>query len=668
MENISIFNIQINLKGSDLAINVFKQMNKFATGTENSVNKLNQTFANTTTVINKMNSGLKQISMNNIIDLFAKASQGLKDLSKSGMAFQSTMAEMQAITGVAGAKFDALGQSARSLAKEFGGDAGQSAQMFTDILSRLGPELAETPAALEGMGRSVMTLSKTMGGDVNGAMEALTTSMLQYNVSLKDPIAATAAMRTQMNMLAQGAKVGSATVPQVADALKVAGSAAYNAGVAFSETNAAIQVLGKGGMYGAEAGTALRNVMLQLGKGRFLPKVTQQELQAAGVNMRILTSQTTTLSEKISELSKIQGDAALVAKFFGSANSAAAMTLLSNSGDLQAWSEEMKGSTAAEEQASIQMDTMAEKMSRIHAWSEDLKISMFNGMGGLMGYAAAISEIAGQYVNLMPILKLTGSLLGLLTSKTRMLALWTNIKTTAVKVATVAQKLFNLALSANPAAMAIKLIMMLSAAFAAAYTYIKPFRDIIQNYVIKPIMAVCGWLMSLIKGIGSFLGLSKTAAATVEPVSGNGGVSPQEFQAKYSRSAYKRQYGEEEGERRYREDRDAGLLPKIDYSKEAKSANVVDVRGQGIMSPDIPGAKAAGLPTGLNGAAELGKTASEAIATGGTKTTNITVNLKSLIEKMEIARDGFKESAQDMRDVIVEELTRALSMAIQAGG
>ena len=66
--------------------------------------------------------------------------------------------------------------------------------------------------------------------------------------------------------------------------------------------------------------------------------------------------------------------------------------------------------------------------------------------------------------------------------------------------------------------------------------------------------------------------------------------------------------------------------------------------------------------TSTQGTAEASSTAN-AIATGGTKTTNITISLNQLVDTINIAKNGFREGAENMRDIVLDELTRVLAMA-----
>ena len=88
----------------------------------------------------------------------------------------------------------------------------------------------------------------------------------------------------------------------------------------------------------------------------------------------------------------------------------------------------------------------------------------------------------------------------------------------------------------------------------------------------------------------------------------------------------------------------------------------------GISTPGVPGtngsgvARTGGLMGGENGS-NAGKETANSIATGGSKTTHITINLGELVGTININKNGFRESAENMRDIVLDEMTRVLSMA-----
>jgi TP901 family phage tail tape measure protein len=296
----------------------------------------------------------------------------------TGSEFDKGLKSLESITGVGGDALVALGTDARNLAKEFGGSASANIESFKGVLSRLGNTL---PADQLGtITRSINTLSAATGDDAVASMDALTSSVLQFQVPLDGTVDVGTEAARMMNVLAAGAKFGAAEVPQVADAIKVAGVAASGAKVSFEETNAAIQALAAGGKVGAEAGTALRNVLGKLGEGRFLPKEVQTEFKKAGVDINKLGDTSLSLTDRLRELQKVQGDTALISKLFGTENAAAGSILLRSVDSIDDLTGKLTGTQTAYEQAATNQASFTAGLDRFKAIVSDKAIAAFEAL------------------------------------------------------------------------------------------------------------------------------------------------------------------------------------------------------------------------------------------------------------------------------------------------
>jgi TP901 family phage tail tape measure protein len=390
-----------------------------------------------------MSQYMKNVSFVSITQGLQNLTQGLRDISAPGLKFETEMANLSAITGFTGEKLDKLAASARQSGKDFGEDPAESVRGYGVLLSKLGPDIANNVDALDSMSRSVSTLAKTMGGDTNAAVDALTTGLLQFQVPLEDQAAAAAEMNKQMNVMAAASQQGAAAVPSISQALNVAGVAASGAKVSFEETNAAIQMLAKGGKEGAEAGTSLRNVMGILEQGRFMPKDTKEALEAAGVNIDRLSDKSLSFSDRLRELEKIQGDAALMNKLFGRENAAAASILVRSTDDMDKMTEAITGTATAHEMAATVMETTAEKQKRLQAQIDDFKVSIFNATGGLFAYMEPFSQLAFQLSTFAPLVNTAKTAFGALT-KSKIAG------AAATKIVTAATAAWNFVLNLNP--------------------------------------------------------------------------------------------------------------------------------------------------------------------------------------------------------------------------
>ena len=337
-------------------------------------------------------------------DGIVKTTQALASFGQSGIALNTSMTELQAVTGVTGEGLKQIESYARDTAKAFGIDAAGAVESYKLILGQLSPELAKSPVALKAMGEHVATLSKLMGGDATAAAEVLNTAMNQYGVDLSDPIRASEEMARMMNVMAAAGQEGSAELPQIKEALEQSGMAAKGAGVSFEEMNAAIQVLDKAGKKGSEGGIALRNVIATLSQGRFLPKDVQKELRAAGINVTDLADRGKSLKERLEILRPVMTDAALFAKLFGKENTNAAMALVGGTEEVGRYTEAIQGTQSANDQAAVVMEGFAERQARIRQQIEDFKISVFNATGDVYLWAGALSDTLIPLSQLMPLL------------------------------------------------------------------------------------------------------------------------------------------------------------------------------------------------------------------------------------------------------------------------
>ncbi len=337
--------------------------------------------------------------------------QATDTMSAAGIALDTNMHDLSAVAGVAGDDLKRIETFARQSAKAFGTDASVAVEGYKLLLSQLSPELGKYPDVLRAMGDCIQTTSKLMGGDGVAAAQVLTTAMNQYGVSLEDPVAASEEMARMMNVMAAAGQAGSAELPAISAALQQCGMAAKAANVSFEETNAAIQVLDKAGKKASEGGVALRNVLGQLSKGRFVEKQAREELEKAGIDVVALGDNSKSLKERLEMLKPMLNDSALLSKFFGVENANAARALIQGTDALQGFTDAVTGTNSATEQAAIIMDSYAERQARVNQKIEDFKISVFQATGDLTLWAGAIMGVLTPVAQLMPLILGVGKLI-----------------------------------------------------------------------------------------------------------------------------------------------------------------------------------------------------------------------------------------------------------------
>lgn len=632
--------------------------------------------------VDKINSKLNAIQLNAIVDNISHVADGLNSISDPGLKLGASLADLSAITDVTGTKLKQIEGYARANAKAFGGDAAAGVESYKLILSQLTPEIAKAPKALQQMGDHVSILSKTMGGDTAAATEVLTTAMNQYQVSTKDPIAASKEMSRMMNIMAAAAKEGSAELPEQKQALEQSGMAAKNANVSFAETAAAIQILDKAGKKGSEGGVALRNTLATLSQGRFLPKDVREELSAAGVDINVLGDKTLSLADRMKPLKNIMNDSALVTKLFGKENNNAAIALISGIQEQERLTKAVEGTNTAREQAAIVMESDIEKNARLKARVDDLKISFFNLTGGTLGYVSVLGDVARDVGNLIPLFSGAAQMISFMSNATKMQALWAGITSTATSVWTSVQWALNAAMTANP----IGIIIVAIAALAAGITWVVSKTQgwgEAWDHVVNGakhlweafVLTAKAHFNTMVSAIMIGLNLIKIGWYKFKETMGIGDSSQNrqmiadinaDTQArKESVIAGWKKVNEADKKARKEFATAGGSLTWKD-EKETEQNKSQDSLGISPVIAPGTGESISGDSGGSVGGRSGGKKTNEAIANGGNKQTNITISFNELIGVLNIKGKDFKDTAKQLQDQSTDALVRALAMASTA--
>ncbi|HBW7540179.1 TPA: phage tail tape measure protein [Klebsiella pneumoniae] len=247
--------------------------------------------------------------------------------------YGQALSDLQAITGATAAEMKALDLAAQEMGRTTEYSASQAAEALK-LMASAKPELLKTSDGLQKATNSALILAQAAGTTLPDATRTLALSLNQYGASAQEA-------DRYINVLAAGAKYGSSEIVDTAAAIKNGGVAAAQAGVGFEQLNAAIQVLAEREIKGGEAGTALRNVILNLEKG------TDKSLKPSVVG----------LSQALTNLSGKNLSTEAV-KLFGVENLNAASILVQNRSKLDELTASLTGTKTAHEQASIRVNNL----------------------------------------------------------------------------------------------------------------------------------------------------------------------------------------------------------------------------------------------------------------------------------------------------------------------
>lgn len=275
--------------------------------------------------------GQKMLAINQAIEAFERMGQAAEEITAPYREFEQSMAELSSITGIAGSDLAKLGAVARQTGVDSGLGAKGAAQAFALLASQIDVSKIGLDGLI-GLQKETITLAQAAGMTMDESANAMAGTINQFGLQ------ATEASRV-INVLAAGSKYGAASIPDLAQSFKVVGAAANAAGLTIEDTAGVIEVLSKNNLKGAEAGTAMRNIMLKM----------QTTL---GVDFS-----KTSMAEALEALKPKMKDAAYMSKVFGMESMAAAQFLIANSASVKEMTDRVTATNVATEQAAINTDT-----------------------------------------------------------------------------------------------------------------------------------------------------------------------------------------------------------------------------------------------------------------------------------------------------------------------
>ncbi|ELK3040128.1 phage tail tape measure protein [Salmonella enterica] len=265
---------------------------------------------------------------------FAGAGLSLGTIISTTRQYSQSLSDLQAITGATSAQMKLYDQAAQEMGRTTEYSASQAAEAIK-LMASAKPELLSTSAGLTAATKSALTLAQAAGTTLPDATRTLALSLNQFGAGASEA-------DRYINVLAAGAKFGSSEIADTAAAIKNGGVAAAQAGVGFETLNAAIQVLAEREVKGGEAGTALRNVILNLEKG------TDKTLKPSVVG----------LSQALENLAGKNLSTKQAVKLFGVENLSAASILVQNREKVESLTAALTGTQTAHEQAEIRVNNL----------------------------------------------------------------------------------------------------------------------------------------------------------------------------------------------------------------------------------------------------------------------------------------------------------------------
>lgn len=317
---------------------------------------------------------------NQTAELMGRLGDTMGRLMQPGVEFEQSMANLSSITGIVGKDLERLGRIARHTGVSSGLGASGAADAFALLASQIDVSKIGMDGLIELQSKTI-TLAQASGMSMTEAANSMAGTINQFGLQ------ANQAGRI-INVLAAGSKYGAAEIPQLAESFKVVGAAANAAGLSVESTAGAIEVLSKNNLKGAEAGTALRNIVLKM-------------QTAMGVDFS-----KTSLQEALIKLKPHLKDATYMSKLFGMENVAAAQFLVANTDLLGEMTARVTDTNVAQEQAAIRTNTWSQRIKEQTARFNDWMIGVQQGFGGVMYAFQLLGQSTSMLMTLAPIGKM----------------------------------------------------------------------------------------------------------------------------------------------------------------------------------------------------------------------------------------------------------------------
>lgn len=332
-------------------------------------------------------NALKTIQLTSIIQQVQFVADGLGKLAEPAITFEQSMADLAAITGIAGEELKELERTARNVGKESGLGAAESARAFAILAGKI-----ELPIdQLKKLQEQTILLAQAGAIPLETAATALSATINQFGLD------ADAASRIT-NVLAAASRAGSSEVNNLADSFKVVGSTAASAGMSVEDTAAVLEVLAGAETMGAEAGTSLRNMLISM------QTVLGIDVQKQGFvgGLKAIKQHLDTITDPIERNT-------FLAKAFNATNIDAGGYLLKNIDAIEKMTETVTNTNSATEQAEIRNNTWAHSLEVIRAKMQDFQIQMNEATGGILPFFAGVTEQLVPFSQVIPLLSSAGS-------------------------------------------------------------------------------------------------------------------------------------------------------------------------------------------------------------------------------------------------------------------
>lgn len=291
-----------------------------------------------------------------------KLMQGIEFSFEAVESYENKLVNLKATTGLSGKAFEKFNDSILEVAKSSKRSALDVADVFT-IVAKANPDLLDNADAIGKISAAAILASKAAGQELGPTTQSLTNVFSQMNIKADQA-------GDFVNTLAAASKVGKYQMLELADGITQFSQTAKLMKMSVVEDVALLQLSStfrKTGEGATDSGNHISKFLMKLEGLNRPTKEMAKLLTHAGVSTKLLSSPTTTLTQKLTELKKIGSNGALIDKIFGARQAEFAKGLLAHSDGLAKVIEKTKERGAAEEMAAERESTLTAALARLKA-------------------------------------------------------------------------------------------------------------------------------------------------------------------------------------------------------------------------------------------------------------------------------------------------------------
>lgn len=316
-----------------------------------------------------------------------------REITDTGMAFDSSMSNVAAISGATGETLDAL----RDKAKEMGATTKFTATEAADAFSYMAMAGWDAEQMMSGIS-GIMNLAAASGEDLATTSDIVTDALTAFGLKAEDS-------GHFADVLAAASSAANTNVSMMGETFKYVAPLAGTMGYSVEDMATAIGTMANSGIKGSQAGTALRSAITRLVKPtkEVYTALNQIGLEGGAItnadgSMMEFSETVDVLRDAFSDLS--EADQAMYAGMIFGQEAMSGMLAIINSSEadynalaetIGAASEAMNGAGTAAQMAATQLDSLPGQVTLMQSAFDGLKTSIYEGLKGPLQDAAEIA-------------------------------------------------------------------------------------------------------------------------------------------------------------------------------------------------------------------------------------------------------------------------------------